>query len=72
MGGGSLTSFFQNLFTLLSGPLGIAIVGVLLAYGLLEAIAHRSMRPIAWPLIGGGAFYALAWVISSVLQGNGG
>jgi hypothetical protein len=70
--GGGLTAFFQGLFTLLSGPMGIAIVGVLLVYGLLEAIGHRSMRPIVWPLFGGAAFYAVSWIMSTVMQGNGG
>lgn len=69
--GGGLTGFFQGLFTLISGPLGIAIVGIFLAYGILEAIAHRSMRPVMWPLFGGSAFYGLSWILSTVMQGGG-
>ncbi len=67
-----MEAFLQNLFTLLSGPLGIAVIGILLVWGIFETIMHRRAGPVMWAIIGGGAFYAIAWIMATVLGGAGG
>ena len=68
----SLTGFFQALFALLSGPLGIAIVSCILVWGILESIGHKRLGPVIWAICGGAAFYAIPWIMTTVMQGNGG
>jgi hypothetical protein len=67
-----MTAFLQGLFTLLTGPLGIAVIGILLIWGIFETIMHRRAGPVMWAIIGGGAFYAVAWIVANVLQAAGG
>lgn len=70
--GGGLPAFFQQVFTLLSGVVGISIVGIILVIGVLEAARHRRMEPFIAALIGGAAFYAIPWIMSTVMQGGPG
>jgi hypothetical protein len=68
---GGLPAFFQGIFTLLSGAIGVAIVGILLIIGVVESVNHKSMRPFLAAMVGGGAFYAIPWLMSVVMQGGG-
>lgn len=68
----SLIGFFQNIFAILSGPLGIAIVGIFLVVGILNSIRERRLAPAEAALIGGGAFYGISWIMNSVMQGAAG
>lgn len=69
--GGSLPAFFQGIFALLTGVLGISIVGILIGLGILESMRERRLAPVEIAIVGGGAFYSLAWIMSTVLPGGG-
>lgn len=64
-----LVAFAQSIFTLLSGPLGISIVGAYLIWGIFESIEERRKGPFIHALVGGAAFYSVAWIMSTVMQG---
>lgn len=67
-----MIAFFQYIFTQLSGGIGIALIGCLLVLGIVESIQHKSMRPFIASLIGGGAFYAIPWIMANVMAAAGG
>lgn len=68
---GGLVGFAQNIFTMLSGPLGVAIVGAYLIWSIFESIEERRKGPFVHALVGGAAFFSVAWIMSNVLQGVG-
>lgn len=68
----TLITFLQNIFTILSGPLGVAIVGAYIIKGIFGSMRQHRLDPFENALIGGGAFYAIAWIMSAVLPASGG
>lgn len=63
-----MVAFFQNIFVILSGPLGVAIVMIFLIKGIIMSMREHRLAPFETALIGGGAFYGLAWIGATVLQ----
>lgn len=67
-----LVAFATNVFTLLQGPLGISIIGAYLIFSIIESIEERRKAPFVHALVGGAAFYSVAWIMATVMQGAGG
>lgn len=67
-----MVAFLQSIFAMLSGPIGIALVGIFLIKGIFSSMREHRLAPVENAIIGGGAFYAVAWIMSTVMQGAGG
>lgn len=67
-----MESFLQAIFTALTGPIGIALVGIFLVKGIMQSIQEHRLLPAEIAIVGGGAFYSVAWIVSTWLQAGGG
>lgn len=63
-----MIAFFQMVFAQFTGIIGISIVGILLGKGIIESMRHHRMFEAECAIIGGAAFYGLAWIISNWLS----
>lgn len=63
-----MIAFFQTVFAMLVGPLGIGIVGILLVKGIIESMRHHRLFEAECAFVGGAAFYGLSWIINNWLM----
>jgi hypothetical protein len=63
-----MVAFCANIFSVLSGPLGLSVVGINLLWALMKTMKDHHMEHLAWALFGGGGIYGISWWVSEILS----
>jgi hypothetical protein len=68
----SAITIAQGFITFMSGPFGVAIIGIALILAFIYMAFEHHLRHFGWALVGGGGFYSVSWIMANLLQGGGG
>lgn len=61
----SATQIMGQFFAFMSGPFGVAIIGICLVYAFLRLAAEHRLHYFVFAAIGGVGFFSVAWFMST-------